>query len=61
MYKIIASIKGTESMSNEEIKAAFDAEYQSLYEDADAVQSEKDGGFLMYENGCWKQYAELFS
>lgn len=60
MYKIIMSIKGSKDMTNAEIKAAFDAEYDSIHEDADSVQSEKDGGFLVYEDGCWNQYAEVF-
>jgi len=58
MYKIIMSIKGEKTMTNEEIKAAFEAEYDPFYEDADGVQSEKDGGFLLYEDGCWNQYME---
>lgn len=60
MYKILMSIKGSKDMTNEEIKAAFDAEYDPIHEDADAVQSEKDGGFLLYEDGCWNQYVEEF-
>lgn len=60
MYKILMSIKGSKDMTNEEIKAAFDAEYETFHDDADSVQAEKDGGFLLYEDGCWNQYVEEF-
>jgi len=60
MYKIIMSINGEKNMTNEQIKAAFEAEYESFYDDAEGVQREKDGGFLLYEDGCWNQYAEVF-
>ena len=60
MYKIIMSIKGEKTMTNEEIKAAFEAENEPFYDDVDGVQHEKDAGFLLYEDGCWNQYAEEF-
>lgn len=61
MYKIIASVKGMKDMPHEEIKAAIDAEFdEPFYADLDAVQREKNGGFLLYEDGCWNQYVEEF-
>jgi hypothetical protein len=59
MYKIIASIAGTDTMTNAQIKAAFDAEYESIHETAEDVQAEKDSGFLVFEDGRWNQYAEF--
>lgn len=61
MYVIIASVKGSKDMTNAEIKAAFDAEYDPLHDTEDDVQAEKDSGFLKFEDGNWNQYAEFFN
>lgn len=61
MYVVIASVKGPETMPNEEIMSGVNAQFlenDPWFEELDEVEHSKKSGFLLYEDGCWNVYVE---